>query len=68
MQWLWINPANPGKGFMTPNLHQSLNHSTFAADRLSREQFAPRFVREKMASYKRWEEINANPKLSLSFS
>jgi hypothetical protein len=53
---------------MAPNLHRSLNHGTFAADRLSREQFAPRFVSGKMASYKRLEGINANPKLSLSFS
>lgn len=65
---LRINPVNPGKGFMAPNLHQPFNHGTFAADRLSGEQFAPRFVSGKMASYKRLEEINANPQLTLSFS
>lgn len=53
---------------MAPNLHQPFNHSTFAADRLSGEQFAPRFVSGKMASYKCLEEINANPQLTLSFS
>lgn len=53
---------------MAPNLHQPFNHSTSAADRLSGEQFASRFVGGKMASYKRLEEINANPQLTLSFS
>lgn len=65
---LRINPVNPGKEFMAPNLHQPFNHRTFAADRLSREQFAPGFVSGKMAPYKRLEEINANPELRLSFS
>lgn len=62
---LGINPSHPGKGFTTPNLHRPLNHGAFASDRLSGEQFGPRFVSRKMASYKRSEEINVNPELVL---
>lgn len=62
---LGINPSHPGKGFTAPNLHGPLNHSAFASDRLSGEQFGPRFVSGEMASYKRSEEINVNPEMVL---